>query len=106
MTADTPAADLLAELDAHQCDICTPYNLGSGPRTRKCALAASLRILLVRVAAKHGLDVIPERLQLWVVGPSQRRWIGGRWVSTTGPNGIYWSKRDDPNEGALKGDKK
>lgn len=94
--AGAPADVLLAELEAHDCDgYCTPYELGSGAQSRKCAVAASLRILLVRVASKHGLKVIPARLRLWVVGPNQRRWTAkSGWKYTDGPNGIFWLERD------------
>jgi hypothetical protein len=92
---EEPAAELLAELDGHHpCEVCTPYKLGSGAGTRKCGLAASLRILLVRVASKHGLDVIPTRIRLWVVGPNQRRWTKAGWKYTEGPNGTYWRPID------------
>lgn len=90
-----PAAELLAELAGHlPCEVCTGYKLGSGSGTSKCRLAASLRILLVRVASKHGLDVIPQRLRLWVVGPNQRRWTKAGWKYTDGPNGTYWRAID------------
>lgn len=94
MTDTTTAAELLAELNAHECDACTPYELGSGTGSRKCGLAASLRILLFREADRHGLDVIPRRLRLWVVGPNQRRLVGKRWTYLDGPNGTYWRERD------------
>jgi hypothetical protein len=95
MSADpATTAALLAELEGHECDVCTPYERGSGTGSRKCALAASLRILLFREADRHGLDIIPARLRLWVVGPNQRRMNNKRWVYSTGPNGAYWRKRD------------
>lgn len=101
---DSPADVLLAELAAHDCDgYCTPYELGSGSGSRKCRDAASLRILLVRVAAAHGLKVIPARLRLWVVGPNQRRMTPQGWKYTDGPNGIYWRERDGARDSNLGG---
>lgn len=89
-----PAAKLLVELDEHNCDgICTDYRQGSGSGTRKCPVAASLRILLFRMADKHGLTAIPKDLRLWVVGPNQRRHVNGRWVYNDGPNGIFWREK-------------
>lgn len=85
---------LVSELDEHRCGKCTPYNLGSGTGTRRCRLAASIRILLFREASRHSLGVIPERLQLWVVGPPQRRLVDGQLTLSEGPNGDYWSTRE------------